>query len=247
MARRVVAEEEADGDSDGERQHERPRCDDRLPAGERADQPRRHDSDDQARDSTGGAQHDRLDQELGLHRPGIGSNRLADPDLPRPLAHRHEHHVHDPDPADEQGDPAECEREQAEGPARFLRLLHGLRLILDREVVGVGGRQVVISPEEHRDRVHRRRDLRRVEDADAGALRRRAADQDTKDDGEGDIDAVVEVLAAQLPFARLHADHLELVAADPDGLTDRVPAGEELRGRNGAEHDDAAAEVNVTD
>ena len=32
------------------------------------------------------------------------ANRFADSDLPRPLRHRHQHDVHDPDPADQQRD-----------------------------------------------------------------------------------------------------------------------------------------------
>ena len=46
----------------------------------------------------------RLHHELGQDVVPPGAQRLPDPDLPGPLAHRHEHDVHDHDAADHQRD-----------------------------------------------------------------------------------------------------------------------------------------------
>src|SRR5439155_22081465 len=78
------------------------------------------------------------------------------------------------------------------------------------------------------------------------ALRRRAAHQDAEDERQRDERAVVEVLAAaELSLRCRNADDVELVAADPDGLPDRVASGEETGRGNRAQHDHAAAEATI--
>ncbi len=86
--------------------------------------------------ATGEGQDHRLDQELGedvaLPRP----DRHPDPDLPRPLRHRHEHDVHDPDAADQQGDGGDPAQQEAHDPGGGLGQGQHLREVPHREVVG---------------------------------------------------------------------------------------------------------------
>ena len=58
-----------------------------------------------------------------MSRPG--ADRLADPDLARPLGHRHQHDVHDPDAADEQRDPPRCPPSSTVNVARRPRPAQG--------------------------------------------------------------------------------------------------------------------------
>ena len=69
----------------------------------------RSDADQAAEDG----QRDRLDQELRQDVAAARADRLADADLARPLADRHEHDVHDPDAADDERDRGDAARAAA--------------------------------------------------------------------------------------------------------------------------------------
>ena len=82
-----------------------------------------------------GQQHG-LEQELHADVAGPGADRLAQADLPGPLAHRDQHDVGDADAADEQGDPGdrgEHAGEHAEDVAEYAEDL----LLGDRAELGV--------------------------------------------------------------------------------------------------------------
>src|SRR5438093_3573888 len=84
---------DADGDDDGpgrdEREDARLRLDDLPDAG----------AEDDPDDAADAGERDRLDEELHEDVAPACSDGLADPDLAGPLRDRHEHDVHDPDPA----------------------------------------------------------------------------------------------------------------------------------------------------
>ena len=59
-------------------------------------------------------EHRGLDQELAADGPGRGPERLAQTDLTDPLGHRHQHDVHDADPADQQRDAGDAPEQDGE-------------------------------------------------------------------------------------------------------------------------------------
>ena len=71
----------------------------RVEALRMADAFRAQDQPDQPADA---GQNDRLGQELPQDVAPLGPHRLAQPDLPRALGHRHQHDVHDADTAHQQ-------------------------------------------------------------------------------------------------------------------------------------------------
>src|SRR5678815_2505907 len=100
--RRVVPEEHTDrrreshGDCHGG--YRRRRC----PPGEVAEQRRTGVADEEPDHTTQHAHRHALDEELRQHVRAARADCHADPDLARPLGHRHEHDVHDADAADDQ-------------------------------------------------------------------------------------------------------------------------------------------------
>ena len=104
----------------------------------------------------------------------------------------------------------------------------------------------MVPLEQRRDRVARRSEVGFARDADVDALDVRAAAEDLpRDERERDEDAVVEVLARELPPAARNSDHVEFCVADADRLAERVLAVEQLRGRRLADHGDAPPEARV--
>src|SRR5688500_7971869 len=81
------------------------------------------------------AQNDCFDQELEEDVDARGTERLSHADLARSLRHRDEHDVHDPDPADEQGDGRDPQEKDAEHLRGLLERREEVRLVADLEVV----------------------------------------------------------------------------------------------------------------
>ncbi|MEI4927332.1 hypothetical protein Q8G50_32980, partial [Klebsiella pneumoniae] len=63
----------------------------------------------------------------------------------RPLGHRDKHDVHDPNAADDQGDCRDASEKEGERIARLLHGLNDLVVVLDSEVIGFSGLDVVAS------------------------------------------------------------------------------------------------------
>ena len=135
----VHAEEDADGQGDGERPDggRGARGDgvaDQAGQIEHAEEPADH-----AEDAADQAEHGGLDEELAPDDPGRGAERLAQPDLADSLGDRHQHDVHDADAADDERDGGDAPEQDGQ------RVVHrGVggderRLRGDREV-GVGRR-----------------------------------------------------------------------------------------------------------
>ena len=93
-----------DGGRDGRRAERE------APAGELADERRDAEPDDDADEAAEQRQGQRLDEELGEDVAAAGADRLADADLARPLADRHQHDVHDPDAAHDERDRGDARR-----------------------------------------------------------------------------------------------------------------------------------------
>src|SRR5437870_9935854 len=105
--RRVEPEDDADRDGHADRDDHRAARDEKRQAcrlrdamDDFGDRPAKEDAEhaSEARECDG------LDEELSEDVTAPGANGLADPDLARPLVHRDEHDVHDPDPSDQQRD-----------------------------------------------------------------------------------------------------------------------------------------------
>ena len=69
-----------------------------------------HEAERDADEAADDAERDGLDQELDQHVAAARAHRHAQADLARPLGHRHEHDVHDPDAADDERDRRRCWR-----------------------------------------------------------------------------------------------------------------------------------------
>src|SRR6058998_2688000 len=87
---------EAEGERDGFRRDERP------PLGDVADGARAAEAEGDADHTADQREGDGLDQELDEDVAPASPHRHPEADLSRPLRHRHEHDVHDPDAADQQ-------------------------------------------------------------------------------------------------------------------------------------------------
>src|SRR5262249_40188006 len=128
--RGVDPEEESDQGGDGEGQQDGVRRDDGLdglsggPAeAEAVEQVGAPGAAQEADGPAGDADHGGLDQELGEDVPPGGADGLADPDLAGALGHRDQHDVHDPDPADDEGDPGHRPEEDGDEPGDLVRRL----------------------------------------------------------------------------------------------------------------------------
>src|SRR5437867_4163641 len=254
--RGVEPEDDADRNRDADR-------DDHGAGGDDAAQPARlrdelHDLGDRppeqdAHDAAEAREGHRLDEELDHDVPPPCADGLADTDLARSLIHRHEHDVHDPDPADEQRDPADRAEQEREG--REHRAGGGERVVLIRHgEVGVRGvRHVVPLQQDVGDvggrlghRVARcRLDHDRVHNVEA-------AGEDVLSGGDRDEDLVVAAEAEGAALRIEDADDLEghdarpllpltLRAATEDltqlqRLADGVRLAEEVRRCRRADH-----------
>src|SRR5207244_4850816 len=142
-ARRVEAEEDADGARDQEGTRGRRRGEERRPLREVRDQPRRADAEDDAGRAAHQAERGRLDQELEQDVPAPRPHREPDADLARALGHRHQHDVHDADAAHEERHRGEAAEQVHQHGARVLRGLGDLVEITDGEVVVLARRDEV--------------------------------------------------------------------------------------------------------
>ncbi len=193
-------------------------------------------------------ERDGLDEKLRLDVPALGADRHPHADLSRPLRHRDEHDVHDPDAAHEKGDARDRPQERAHGPALRLRLLDHLRLRPDDEVVVLarGLVDAVALPEERRELLLRaRHELVRGRRDENLADRGRPHDLLAHGLVRGD-DEVVLVLALRRAALRLEDPvDLERDVLDANRLADRILVAEESRDDGLAEHADLRGGVVV--
>ena len=133
--------------------------DHRRPAGVGGDEAGQHDADHDAADASDQADGERLHHELREDVAGAGADGAADADLARPLEHRGQHDVHDPDAADEQRDAGDRAHDDVEDALRLPALLEQRLGHHDLVVVGAA----VQAVEERLDQLRRlvRRDIRR--------------------------------------------------------------------------------------
>src|SRR3954465_7698523 len=102
LPRRIEPEEDPDrgGEADGEEHRRRWRRD--APTGEPSNERRTADAGGEAEQATEQTNDDAFHEKLQHHGRTEAPDRHADADLSRTLRDRHEHDVHDPDPADDE-------------------------------------------------------------------------------------------------------------------------------------------------
>ena len=97
----VEAEDDANGGTDDQWQHDAFRCNKGRHPGKIGDQPGDKDSDTNANQSANGGKHNRLDQELTDDLFAFSADCTADTNLARTLGYRGQHDIHDSYAADE--------------------------------------------------------------------------------------------------------------------------------------------------
>src|SRR6266566_3908163 len=135
LLRRQVPEEKSRGTRHHERDHHA-ETRNRNPQISRQKQLRAHrygDPDQNPDNRPSSADNERFDQELIHDLPPRRPNGLANPDLPRPFRHRHQHDVHDPDSADhqcdERNDDQHDRQRQRDFPRYHQNCIQGLHLV----------------------------------------------------------------------------------------------------------------------
>src|ERR1051326_8855722 len=150
LARRVVAEEHADGDGEERREEHALRGELLRPFERPPDEERGDDADDPARRAADEAEQHRLGQELDLDGLLGRADGDAHADLARPLRDGDEHHVHDADPADDERDRGDGDEQQRQRAARFELGLDDVLRIADVEVVVLLGTEMVAVAQQRR-------------------------------------------------------------------------------------------------
>ena len=187
-------------------------------AGERAAPAR-----EEAEDSSRRREERRLDEEGAQHLPPARAEGLQEADLARPLRHRDEHDVHDPDPRDGQRHRRDAGERRREDPEDLAERLHHGVLRQDRDVL-----LPVVPVAEHREDpparpvdVARRAGL--AEDAEDGA-----PVEHPQVVPDRDQDDLVEVEADRDAARDEDARHAELLVAEAEHLAEGRAAREEL-------------------
>src|SRR5690606_22104335 len=123
------AEEDADERREAERQESGLGGDRGIPLSQLLERERASDATGEAENAAGHAEDERLDQELEQDVAAPRAQRLADPDLTRPLRDRHQHDVHDADPAHDQRDEGDPGQEESKRLGRLLKGRQQARLV----------------------------------------------------------------------------------------------------------------------
>src|SRR5258708_36636 len=246
LARRVVAEEYADGDR--ERGGDDHRCERGLhrPAEAAADEERRDEAQHNPGRSTDEAQDHGLPEELKLDRLFRGAHGDADADLAGPLRHRHKHDVHDADAADDEGDRRDGDEENRQRATRLELGVDDVLGVPNVEVVVLVGAQMVPVAEERGRLTSGELD---------GVLRHRRAENVVEPRAPLDLlhrgrvredDRVVLILPRHgQPLRPEHRDHLAGKVLDADYLANGVIGAEELLPDRAANHADISGAIDV--
>ena len=173
----------------------------------------------------------RLGQDLPDDVAAPRAERLAQPDLARPLAHHHQHDVHDDDAADDQRQPDDADEDGEDALGR--RVVDAEQRVGREhpEVVGILRPQPALDAQRHGRVVHRRLDHLRRLGLDHQLQARTCAFPNIF--WKLPIGMIAK-LSCELPEHRalllVHADDAEMAAVDRDRLVDRVDRAEELVG-----------------
>jgi len=227
LPRRIETEEyphragEQSGDRDGLRWNRH------RPLQQFAQQQRPAHTDRYTHESAKQAEQQRLAEELRLYAAFRGADSHADTDLARALRDRDQHHVHDPDAADEQGYAGDRDQQYGESPARFQAGLDELVGTPDVEVVVLSGPDMVTLAQQADDlvdgRIHRLLRGGRGHDV----VKPVVSLQLLHSHGVGEDEGIVLVLAESgLTFGFQDSYHLAWIVVDADHLADGIFGGE---------------------
>ncbi len=169
-------------------------------------------------------------------------DRHAQSDLARPLRHRHEHDVHDPDAADQERHRRDRGEQIGHHLGRLLLGLENLGEVPEPEVVVLERLQAMALTQERTDlilglgHVLVRADLDR-DGADGPGVRLTHAQDLLLRRGDRNQDHVVLILSPRvLPLPAQHPDDREGHLLDPNDLTERLGLAEEVE-RRGLAHE----------
>ena len=171
----------------------------------------------------------RLGEELPQDVPPPRPQRRAHADLPGALPHRDQHHVHDADPADQEPDGGEQDRDEEEHAGEPLVQVHELRLRGDAEVVRLVGPHAAAAAQQLGDLVAQRLHALRPARADHQVVDRLAVVPLPGEEGQGEDGEVVLVLAEELALRLQHPDHEKPVPVVVDPLPDGTAVRETAR------------------
>src|SRR3989441_5147010 len=228
--RRIRAEEQTDTCCDPDAERHRPQLEPGRQRRDAADQLRDEEPERDSDDAAEGRERDRLGEHLRHDVGPAGAERLSQTDFARPLAHDHQHDVHDHDAANEQRQRHDAD-EHGENPVGRLTVEAEQRVRGEQaEVVRFLRLQPSRDAKRHDRVVFRLVDERRVARlheqrqvlAHAVELLVRAERNDRK---------LVLRASQERAAALAHADDPEVDAFDADDLVERIALAEQAVGR----------------
>jgi hypothetical protein len=92
--------------------------------------------------------NDRLCEELQTDVAGTRADCHTNADLTRTLRHRHQHDIHDADPADHQGDPCDAGQQQGHDPKNLAGSGRNVGHVLNPEIVRFSFRNTMSLPQQ---------------------------------------------------------------------------------------------------
>ncbi len=160
-------------------------------------------------------QRDRLGQHLRHDVAALGAERLAQPDLARPLAHHHQHDVHDHDAADQQRQADDADQQHGDAGGGLLEDASTESDATMPKLSGSAGLRPRSTRSATRVSSFARSTQRRVARLDH-QLQRLARAEQLLIRAERDHHELVERLAERRALLLADADHRERHARDPD-------------------------------
>src|SRR5712691_533615 len=238
--RRIQTEKQTDDRGDADAERDRPCFDGGWNRRERGDGHRDHGAEDRADDAAEHRQHHRLRDDL-RHDVGLArAERLAQPDLARPLGDHHQHDVHDHDSADHQRQRDDADQHRKDAVGRGVIDVEDRVGREDAEVVRLLRLQPARDAQRHGRLLDRLRDLGDLVRLHRQRDPRPRSEHHLKPEKRNHRELVLR-LAEQRAALRADADDAEMHPFDLNDLVERidVPAEQPIRGLP-AEHDDRA-------
>ena len=166
-------------------------------------------------------QRDRLGEHLRHDVAALGAERLAQPDLARPLADHHQHDVHDDDAADEERQPDDADQDDGDAGRRLLKDSEHRVRREDAEVVRLPGLQPPLDAQRRPrlvlGQVHERGIARLDHQLERSARAEQLLEAAERNDHE-----LVERVAEGRALLRADAEHAKVDAGDADDFVDRI-------------------------
>src|SRR6266566_748574 len=244
LLRGQVPEEKSRGTRHHERDHHA-ETRNRNPQISRQKQLRAHrygDPDQNPDNRPSSADNERFDQELIHDLPPRRPNGLANPDLPRPFRHRHQHDVHDPDSADhqcdERNDDQHDRQRQRDFPRYHQNCIQGLHLVFRLSRMPAPQQLAQLPLDGWHVLGPRRLHVQQAHHVEAGVvLPHREGDNDGIFVKAGKVERLVSLAE--------YADHRERQVSHSNGFSDRIVLPKDAIGKLRGDEADLAAHLHI--